>query len=263
MAKNHSVLRKVLLRLRRYWAAMIGSLLLALLYVAMTLYIPILVGEAIDSIIGAGNVDFAAVGLCLLKIGICTGVAALAQWVMSTLNNRVTYRLTRDIRNEAFDHIQKLPLSYLDSHPQGDLVSRVVSDVDTFADGLLMGFTQLFTGVTTILGTLALMLGISWPIALVVICVTPVSLLVANFIAKKTYSMFQLQTKTRGEQTAFIDETIGNMKVVKAFGHEKASMEQFNEVNDRLEKCSLKAIFFSSTMSRILEIVLSNILGRF
>ncbi len=249
MAKNHSVLRKVLLRLRRYWAAMIGSLLLALVYVGMTLYIPILVGEAIDSIIGAGNVDFAAVGLCLLKIGICTGVAALAQWVMSTLNNRVTYRLTRDIRNEAFDHIQKLPLSYLDSHPQGDLVSRVVSDVDTFADGLLMGFTQLFTGVTTILGTLALMLGISWPIALVVICVTPVSLLVANFIAKKTYSMFQLQTKTRGEQTAFIDETIGNMKVVKAFGHEKASMEQFNEVNDRLERCSLKAIFFSSLVN--------------
>ena len=249
MAKNHSVLRKVLLRLRRYWAAMIGSLLLALVYVAMTLYIPILVGEAIDSIIGAGNVDFAAVGLCLLKIGICTGVAALAQWVMSTLNNRVTYRLTGDIRNEAFDHIQKLPLSYLDSHPQGDLVSRVVSDVDTFADGLLMGFTQLFTGVTTILGTLALMLGISWPIALVVICVTPVSLLVANFIAKKTYSMFQLQTKTRGEQTAFIDETIGNMKVVKAFGHEKASMEQFNEVNDRLERCSLKAIFFSSLVN--------------
>ncbi len=249
MAKNNSVLRKVLLRLRRYWAAMIGSLILALVYVAMTLYIPILVGEAIDSIIGVGNVDFAAVGLCLLKIGICTGAAALAQWVMSTLNNRVTYRLTRDIRNEAFDHIQKLPLSYLDSHPQGDLVSRVVSDVDTFADGLLMGFTQLFTGVMTILGTLALMLSISWPIALVVICITPVSLLVANFIAKKTYSMFQLQTKTRGEQTAFIDETIGNMKVVKAFGHEKASMEQFNEVNDRLEKCSLKAIFFSSLVN--------------
>jgi ATP-binding cassette subfamily B protein len=249
MAKNNSVLRKVLLRLRRYWAAMIGSLLLALVYVAMTLYIPILVGEAIDSIICAGNVDFDALGLCLLKICICTGAAALAQWVMSTLNNRVTYRLTRDIRNEAFDHIQKLPLSYLDSHPQGDLVSRVVSDVDTFADGLLMGFTQLFTGAMTILGTLALMLRISWPIALVVICITPVSLLVANFIAKKTYSMFQLQTKTRGEQTAFIDETIGNMKVVKAFGHEKASMEQFNEVNDRLEKCSLKAIFFSSLVN--------------
>ena len=249
MAKNHSVLRKVLMRLRRYWVAMIGSLSLALVYVAMTLYIPILVGEAIDSIIGVGNVDFAAVGLCLLKIGACTGAAALAQWVMSTLNNRVTYRLTRDIRNEAFDHIQKLPLSYLDSHPQGDLVSRVVSDVDTFADGLLMGFTQLFTGVMTILGTLALMLRISWPIALVVICITPVSLVVANFIARKTYSMFQLQTKTRGEQTAFIDETIGNMKAVKAFGHEKASMEQFNEVNDRLEKCSLKAIFFSSLVN--------------
>ncbi len=246
---NNSVLRKVLLRLRRYGVAMIGSLILALAYVAMTLYIPILVGEAIDSIIGVGKVDFAAVGLCLLKIGICTGTAALAQWVMSTLNNRVTYRLTRDIRNEAFDHIQKLPLSYLDSHPSGDLVSRVVSDVDTFADGLLMGFTQLFTGVMTILGTLALMLRISWPIALVVICITPVSLLVANFIAKKTYSMFQLQTKTRGEQTALIDETIGNVKVVKAFGHEKASMDQFDEVNDRLEKCSLKAIFFSSLVN--------------
>lgn len=243
---NSGTLKKVLLRVRRYWPVLIASLLLATVYVAMSLYIPILVGKAIDCIIDAGRVDFQEVKTFLAQIALCAGIAALSQWVMNEMNNRVVFQVTRDIRDEAFRHIQVLPLSYLDSHPQGDIVSRVVSDVDTFADGLLMGFTQLFTGVMTILGTLVFMLRISWKIALVVICITPVSLLVAKFIAQKTYSMFRLQTQTRGEQTALIDETIGNMKVVQAFGHEKASMEQFDEVNARLEKCSLRAIFFSS-----------------
>ena len=243
------ILRKILLRLRRYWASMILSLLMATVSVVMSLYIPILVGEAIDHIIGAGQVDFGAVAAKLMGVAVCAGISAAAQWLMSVMNNRVTYRVTRDIRDEAFLHIQSLPLKYLDGHPHGDLVSRVVSDVDTFADGLLMGFTQLFTGVMTILGTLILMLSISWQIALVVICITPLSLVVANFIAKKTYSMFQLQTRTRGEQTAIVDETLGNLKVVKAFGHEDASLRQFNEVNERLEKCSLRAIFFSSLVN--------------
>ena len=243
------ILKKVLLRLRPYWAALIASIVLAMVSVAMSLYIPILVGEAIDHIIGTGSVNFEAMGGKLLAVAICAGISALAQWLMSVMNNRVTYHVTRDIRNEAFCHIQTLPLRYLDRHPHGDVVSRVVADVDTFADGLLMGFTQLFTGVMTIVGTLVLMLAISWQIALVVICITPVSLLVANFIAKSTYSMFQLQTKTKGEQTAIIDETLGNLKVVKAFGHEGASFAQFSEVNDRLEKCSLRAIFFSSLVN--------------
>ena len=241
-----NILKKVLLRVRRYWGAMALSILMAILYVAMTLLIPILVGQAIDCIRDMGMVDFAAVGRILSKILLCTALAALAQWIMNEMNNRVTYRVTRDIRNEAFRHIQELPLSYLDCHPHGEVVSRMIADVDTFADGLLMGFTQLFTGIMTIVGTLAVMLRLCWQIALVVLCVTPASLLIANLIAKRTYSMFQLQNKTRGEQTAVIDETIGQMKVVKAFGHEKAALEQFDEVNNRLEKCSLRAVFFSS-----------------
>lgn len=242
-------LKKVLLRLRPYWPAMLCSLLLATVSVVVSLYIPILVGEAIDYIIDAGRVDFQAMGRKLMGVAICAGVSALAQWLMSIMHNRVTFRLTRDIRNEAFRHIQTLPLRYLDGHPHGDIVSRVIADVDTFADGLLMGFTQLFSGLMTIVGTLVLMLTFSWQIALVVIVITPVSLLVAGFIAKSTYSMFQLQTKTRGEQTAIIDETLGNLKVVRAFGHENATMHQFTEVNDRLEKCSLRAIFFSSLVN--------------
>ena len=224
-------------------------MVLATVSVLVSLYIPILVGRAIDHIISEGNVNFAAVGQNLLGVAICAGVSALAQWLMSVMHNRVTFRVTRDIRNEAFRHIQRLPLSYLDRHPHGDLVSRVVADVDTFADGLLMGFTQLFSGIMTIVGTLVLMLTISWQIALVVVVITPVSLLVANFIARSTYSMFQLQTKTRGEQTAIIDETLGNLKVVKVFGHEAVSQMEFDEVNDRLEKCSLRAIFFSSLVN--------------
>jgi ATP-binding cassette subfamily B protein len=249
MNKQFPVLKKVLYRLRRYWPSLIASLVLVTVSVVMSLYIPVLVGQAIDHIIGQGNVDFAAMGEKLLAVAVCAGISALAQWFMSILNNRVTFRVTRDIRNEAFRHIQTLPLSYLDRHPHGDIVSRVVADIDTFADGLLMGFTQLFSGLMTILGTLVIMLVINWQIALVVIFITPVSLLVANFIAKSTYSMFQLQTKTRGEQTAMIDETIGNLKVVKAFGHENASMGQFEQINDRLEKCSLRAIFYSSLVN--------------
>lgn len=244
-----AVMKKVLKRIHRYWPGLILSLILATLYVIMTLYIPILVGNAIDCIVDAGNVDFSLMRIYLRNVCLCAAAAALSQWVMSLINNRMTYNVSRDIRNEAFRHIQELPLSYLDSHPQGDVVSRVISDVDTFADGLLMGFTQLFTGIMTILGTLLFMLRIHWGIALVVVCITPLSLLVANFIATRTYSMFRLQTVTRGEQTGLIDETIGNIKVVRAFGHEAASMEQFDEINGRLQKASLRAIFFSSLVN--------------
>ena len=243
------VLKKVLHRIRRYWVSLIAALLLATVNVVMTLYIPILVGTAIDCIVDAGHVDFARMSVHLRNVLISAVVAGAAQWLMSELNNRMTFRITRDIRNDAFVHIQKLPLSYLDAHPQGDIVSRVIADVDTFADGLLMGFTQLFTGVMTILGTLLFMVRIHWGIALVVVCITPLSLLVANFIAKRTYSMFRLQTVTRGEQTGLIDETIGNIKVVRAFGHEASSMEQFDEINGRLQKASLRAIFFSSLVN--------------
>ena len=243
------VLKKVLHRIRRYWVSLIAALLLATVNVVMTLYIPILVGTAIDCIVDAGHVDFARMSVHLRNVLICAVVAGAAQWLMSELNNRMTFHITRDIRNDAFEHIQKLPLSYLDAHPQGDIVSRVIADVDTFADGLLMGFTQLFTGVMTILGTLLFMVRIHWGIALVVVCITPLSLLVANFIAKRTYSMFRLQTVTRGEQTGLIDETIGNIKVVRAFGHEASSMEQFDEINGRLQKASLRAIFFSSLVN--------------
>ena len=249
MANQMAILRKVLRRIRRYWVGLVASLLLATLYVVMSLYIPILVGNAIDCIVDAGRVDFSAMWGYLRNVAICAAVAALAQWLMNQINNHMTYSVTRDIRNEAFRHIQVLPLSYLDKQPQGDVVSRVTADVDTFADGLLMGFTQLFTGVMTILGTLVFMVRIHWGIALVVVCITPLSLLVANFIATRTYSMFKLQSVTRGEQTGLIDETIGNIKVVQAFGHEKASMEQFDEINGRLQKASLRAIFFSSLVN--------------
>lgn len=249
MLNQLDVLKKVLRRIRKYWAGLILSLVLATFYVVMTLYIPVLVGNAIDCIIDLGQVDFSQMWVHLRNIVACALAAGLSQWLMSEINNRMTYQVTRDIRNEAFHHIQVLPLSYLDKHPQGDIVSRVVADVDTFADGLLMGFTQLFTGVMTILGTLLFMLRIHWGIALVVVCITPLSLLVANFIATRTYSMFKLQSATRGEQTGLIDETIGKMKVVQAFGHEAASLEQFDEINERLQSASLRAIFFSSLVN--------------
>ena len=246
MSKKTTVLGKVLRRLRRYIPAVIAALVLATVYVAMSLYIPILVGRAIDCIIDAGKVDFSAMFKELLAIALCAGIGGVAQWLMTLINNRITYCVTRDIRNEAFRRLQVLPLGYLDGKPQGDTVSRVIADVDTFADGLLMGFTQLFTGVMTIIGTLALMLTLNWKISLVVILITPVSLLVAAGIAGKTHSLFTKQAKTRGEQTAVIDETVTQIKVVQAFNREETSLKQFDEVNDRLEKASLRAIFISS-----------------
>ena len=249
MLNQWNTLKKVLVRIRRYWPTLIAAIVLATVNVGMTLYIPILVGSAIDCIVDAGQVDFDQMWIFLRGVILCAAIGGLSQWVMSELCNRMTFQVTRDIRNEAFRHIQVLPISYLDQHAQGDLVSRVIADVDTFADGLLMGFTQLFTGVMTILGTLVFMLRIHWGTALVVVCITPLSLVVANFIATRTYSMFRLQTVTRGEQTSLIDETIGNIKVVQAFGHEDASMEQFDEINGRLEKASLRAIFFSSLVN--------------
>ena len=246
MNKKTTVLGKVLHRLRRYIPASVAALLLATLYVITSLYIPILVGRAIDCIVDAGKVDFAAMSSELLAIVLCACIGGLAQWVMSLINNRITYSVTRDIRNEVFRHLQVLPLSYLDSRPQGDTVSRVIADVDTFADGLLMGFTQLFTGLMTIIGTLVLMLLINWKIALVVILITPLSLVVAAVIANRTHSLFTLQAKTRGEQTAVIDETVGQIKVIQAFSREKATLDEFDQVNQRLKDASLKAIFISS-----------------
>ena len=249
MLNQWNTLKKVLVRIRRYWPTLIAAIVLATVNVGMTLYMPILVGNAIDCIVDTGNVDFDRMWVFLRGVILCAAIGGLSQWVMSELCNRMTFQVTRDIRNEAFRHIQVLPISYLDQHAQGDLVSRVIADVDTFADGLLMGFTQLFTGVMTILGTLVFMMRIHWGTALVVVCITPLSLVVANFIATRTYSMFRLQTVTRGEQTSLIDETIGNIKVVQAFGHEDASMEQFDEINGRLQKASLRAIFFSSLVN--------------
>ena len=244
--KQMTTLKKVLHRIKPYTPGIVLSLCSAAVSVIMSLYIPVLIGRAIDCIVEAGRVDFARMGSLLTQVVLCALAAGLVQWGMREINNRITFQVTRDIRNEAFRHIQVLPLSYLDSHPQGELVSRVITDVDTFADGLLMGFTQFFTGIMTILGTLIIMLTIHPAIALVVILVTPLSLLVAGFIAKRTYSMFTLQSATRGELTGIMDEAVGEIKVVRAFGHEKASLSQFDEVNERLEKASLQAVFFSS-----------------
>ncbi len=244
--KKSTAIGRILRYIRKYWAFVCLSLLLAVVSVAASLVIPVLVGNAIDSMIDVGKVDFEKVSKYLIAVLVCTLLSGFAHWLMSQMNNCITYRVSRDIRNEAFRHIQKLPLSYLDKFSQGDLVSRVVVDVDTFSDGLLMGFTQFFSGVITILGTLLFMLVTSWQIALVVVIITPLSLVVAGFIAKSTYNMFQAQTAARGKQTAIIDETVGGIKVVQAFGHEEASLRQFDEANDALQKCSLRAIFFSS-----------------
>ncbi|MCD8365136.1 MAG: ABC transporter ATP-binding protein/permease [Clostridiales bacterium] len=245
--KNRSgTLSKVLqyISAYRFWIA--ASILLAVATVALTLYIPVLVGQAIDLIVAQGLVDFEAILKILTRIGIAAVTTAVLQWIMNTINNRITYQVVRDVRNQAFEKIQILPLKYLDSHPYGGIVSRVIADVDQFADGLLMGFTQLFTGVVTIAGTLIFMLTIHPLITLVVVGLTPLSLLVARFIAKHTYDMFKLQSETRAEQTALIDEMVGNQKVVQAFSYEEEAMERFGEINDRLEKCSLQATFFSS-----------------
>ncbi len=241
-----AVIGRILRYIRKYIALVCLSLFLAVVSVVGSLAIPVLVGNAIDYMIELGRVDFGKVSMFLCAVLACAGISAFSQWLMSQMNNRITFRVSRDIRNEAFRHIQKLPLSYLDKFSQGDIVSRVIVDVDTFADGLLMGFTQFFTGVITILGTLLFMLVTSWQIALVVVLVTPLSLLVAGFIAKSTYNMFQSQTEARGAQTAIIDETVGGIKVVQAFGHERASLASFDKSNEALEKSALKAIFFSS-----------------
>ena len=241
-----ATLRRVLRYIKPYLPMLVLSLVLALITVALTLYVPILVGRAVDCLIGVNAVDFAGLRTVLVTIGACVLATAAAQWIMNVINNRITYLTVQDIRRDAFAHMQELPLSYLDAHPSGDTVSRMISDADTFADGLLMGFTQLFTGLVTILGTLVFMLTLSPRITLVVVLITPVSLLVANFIASRTYSMFRLQSQTRGEQTALIDEVIGEQKLVQAFGHEASSLEQFDEVNERLRACSLRAVFFSS-----------------
>lgn len=238
--------KKVLSYMKRYIPVLVFSLVLSVITVALTLYFPILTGRAIDLIVGKGDVDFAAMKVILLKAAVVVVIAAFAQWLTNICNNRMTYNIVRDIRHDAFLNIEKMPLSYIDSRSHGDMVSRIIADVDTFSDGLLMGFTQLFTGIATIIGTLIFMLTIDVKISIVVVLITPLSLFVASFITKKTYSMFQLQTKTRGEQTALIDEVIGNQKVVQAFNHEDESLEQFDEINERLQKYSLRAIFFSS-----------------
>ena len=239
-------LREVVRRLGRYRIFLVFSVLLASVSVALTLYIPKLTGNAVDYIVAKENVNFPGVFQVMLQIGACTLITALAQWLMNVCNNKMTYQVVRDIRNEAFRKIEILPLKYIDSHSSGDMVSRVIADVDQFADGLLMGFTQLFTGVATIVGTFGFMLSVNVSITFVVVLITPVSFLVANFIAKRTFAMFRLQSETRGEQTGLIDEMIGNQKVVQAFGRGKDVTERFDEINERLRDASLRATFFSS-----------------
>ena len=239
-------MKKVLEYLRPYMGLVALSVLLAAVTVALTLYVPVLIGRAIDLIVGPGQVDMPGILRLILRIAIVVAATAAVQWVVNTINNKITFQVVRDVRAQAFAKLQILPLSYIDSHPTGEIVSRVIADVDQFADGLLLGFTQLFTGVVTILGTLGFMISIRPGIALVVVLLTPLSFVVARFIATHTYSYFRQQSETRGEQTAFIDEMIGNQKVVKAFGHEQQNVERFDEINERLEKCSLQAIFYSS-----------------
>lgn len=239
-------LKKVFRYIKRYIPLLITALALSIVTVALTLYFPILTGRAIDLIIGKGQVDFDGIMQIVIKAVIAVAFAAIAQWLTNVCNNKMTYNVIRDIRTDAFENIEKIPLSYIDSHSHGDIVSRIISDVDTFADGLLLGLTQLFTGAATIVGTLIFMLTINVKIAVVVVVLTPLSLVAASFIAKRTYSMFQLQSRTRGEQTALIDEMIGNQKVLVAFNHEKKAIEQFDEINDRLSQYSLRATFFSS-----------------
>ena len=245
-SEQTEVLKKVLRYMRRYWFYLAISILLAAITVVSTLYIPLLTGDAVDCIVGKGHVDWAGVFAVLKQMAMVIGVTALAQWGMNICNNKLTYQIVRDIRNEAFAKLEILPLKYIDRKSTGEIVSRIIADVDQFADGLLMGFTQLFTGVITILGTIGFMLSVNVGITFVVLLVTPISWLVASFIAKHTFDMFRKQSETRGEQTALIDEMIGNQKVVQAFGHEQKAMDRFDEINGRLQKYSLRAIFFSS-----------------
>ena len=243
---SSQTVKKVIIRIKKYWVFLILSIIMATITVASSLYVPILVGNAIDYIIGPSNVNFRLIAQILAEIGVVIGITALSQWIMNICNNKITYHVTRDIRDEAIEKIEHLPLKYIDGHSYGEIVSRVIADVDQFADGLLMGFTQFFSGVMTILGTLGFMLSINVKITLVVVLITPVSFFVVSFIAKRTYKMFKLQSETRGEQTALIDEMIGGQKVVSAYCHEEEAVRQFDEINDRLQKYSLNAIFFSS-----------------
>lgn len=244
--RHKGTIIKVLQFLKKYWILELLSLLFALISVILTLYLPILTGDAVDLIVDKGLVDFQGILRILIKMGIVIVLTALAQWLMNTCNNWITYSVVRDIRRQAFDKLTTLPLKYVDSHPHGDIISRIVADVDQFSDGLLMGFTQFFSGIMTILGTLVFMVSINYKIALVVLLITPVSLFVAAFISKRSYAMFKLQSETRGELTAHIDEMIGNQKVVQAFGHEEEAADKFQEINKRLQSSSLKATFFSS-----------------
>ena len=243
---NSSTLKKVLGRIARYRLNAVLSILLSAVYVGLSLYVPVLAGRAIDSIIAPGSVDYAQIMLELTKIAVVAAIAALAQWLMNIINNSMTYNVVKDMRTEAFNRLMKLPLSYIDAHPYGETVSRIIADVDQFADGLLLGFSQLFTGILTIIGTLIFMLSVNAPITLAVVILTPLSLFVARFIARRTHSMFARQGEDRAEQTAFVEEMIGNQKVVQAFAHEQANEERFDEINKRLSESSLQAIFYSS-----------------
>ena len=249
MKNNKGTFRRLLKLIEKYKFLVLLSLLLAVVVVATQLYAPILFGKAVDLAIGKGNVDIKGIIIILIKTGIVIGITALAQWIMSVINNRITYRVVMDLRVQAFRHLQKLDIAYIDSHEHGDIVSRIITDIDQLSDGLLMGFTQFFTGVVTILGTLIFMFSVNVKIALIVVLLTPLSLFVASFIAKRTYSMFKKQSETRGEITSHINEMVGNQKLVKAFGREEASEEKFDEINERLTKYSLKASFFSSMVN--------------
>ncbi len=249
MKNNKGTFRRLLKLIEKYIFLVLLSLLLAVVVVATQLYAPILFGKAVDLAIGKGNVDIKGIIIILIKTGIVIGITALAQWIMSVINNRITYRVVMDLRVQAFRHLQKLDIAYIDSHEHGDIVSRIITDIDQLSDGLLMGFTQFFTGVVTILGTLIFMFSVNVKIALIVVLLTPLSLFVASFIAKRTYSMFKKQSETRGEITSHINEMVGNQKLVKAFGREEASEEKFDEINERLTKYSLKASFFSSMVN--------------
>lgn len=246
MKKHQSTIKRILDYIGHYRWGVLVSLCLAAVTVATTLYAPILIGDGVDVILGPGNVDFQALMTVLKKMAVVIFITAVSQWLMNHINNKITYRVVKDIRTKAFEHLEVLPLKYIDSHSSGDIISRIIADIDQFSEGLLMGFTQLFTGVLTILGTLGFMFYVNGWIALVVVCVTPVSLLVASFIARKTYIMFKHQSETRGELTGLIDEMLGNQKVVQAFGHEEEAQKRFEEINERLRGYSLRATFFSS-----------------
>lgn len=246
MRKHHGTIKRVGKLLLPYLHYLILSLVFAVITVGFTLYAPILIGDAVDFIVGKGQVDFGKILQILVKLAVIIGVTSMAQWLMNLCNNQITYRVVKDVRMNAFEHLQKLPLKYVDSHPYGETISRIITDVEQFSDGLLMGFSQLFTGVVTIAGTLAFMLSINVKISLIVIFITPLSLFVASFVAKKTYNMFKIQSETRAQMTSLVDEMVGNQKVVQAFGYGKRSLERFDTINEEVKTCSIRAIFFSS-----------------